>query len=167
MWYRMAPSPPGVVFNTGPESTSPRAPTGCVPMTFGGVPVAGSAGGCEMFRTHAATVTSTLSPMAKRPEGAVTVMAAVPFCPSLSAVIVTGPPAPTPVTSPLGDTVATAVFPLDHVTTRPESGVPLASSGVAVSCTVPPAATLPELGLTATDATGTSAGPTVMVAEPT
>jgi hypothetical protein len=60
-------------------------------------------------------------------------MAAVPLFPSLVAVIVTGPPAATPVTSPLLDTLAMAVLALDQVTTRPVSGLPLASFGVAVN----------------------------------
>src|SRR2546428_99253 len=47
--------------------------------------------------------------------GAVTVTAAVPLRPSLVAVIVTGPPAATPVTSPLASTLATAGVPLAHV----------------------------------------------------
>src|SRR5947207_15539717 len=68
-------------------------------MTLGGVPVAGSAGGCAMFRTQVLVVACTLSPMASWPVGAVTVMAAVPLCPSLVAVIVADP-APAPLTSP-------------------------------------------------------------------
>src|SRR3989449_1690072 len=106
----------------------------------------------------------------------VTVTAAVPFLPSLVAVIVAAPAA-TPVTSPLPFTVATAVLSLAHVTVRPASGVPLASSGVAVSCTVNPACTEGAGGLTITDATGTKITVTaavplcpslvaVMVAEP-
>src|SRR5438552_3615213 len=83
-----------------------------------------------------------------------TVTAAVPFLPSLAAVIVAGPAA-TPVTSPLPVTVATDVFELDHVTTRPASGLPLASCGVAVNCTVCPTCPLAGAGLTATDATAT------------
>src|SRR4029077_2765779 len=66
-----------------------------------------------------------------------TVTAAVPLCPSLVAVMVAEPPA-TPVTSPLPFTVATAVLLLAQVTTRPDNGLPLASFGVAVSCTVAP-----------------------------
>ncbi len=62
----------------------------------------------------------------------VTVIAALPLCPSLVAVIV-ALPAPTPVTSPLPLTLATAGALLAHVTTRPDSGLPLASFGVAVS----------------------------------
>src|SRR5437763_1528337 len=72
--------------------------------------------------------------------GAMTVIAAVPLLPSLVAVIV-AVPTPAPVTSPLALTVATALLLLAHVTTRPDSGVPLASFGVAVSWTAPPVST--------------------------
>src|SRR5207249_10049441 len=55
----------------------------------------------------------------------VTVTVAVPLWPSLVAVIVTGPPGPAPVTSPLPFTVA-IVLSLDcQVMTRPVNGVPL------------------------------------------
>src|SRR6266487_5381529 len=64
-------------------------------------------------------------------------------------------PAPTPVTRPLADTVATAVLPLDQLTVRPVSGLPFASFGVAESCCVCPTNRLADVGLTATDATGT------------
>jgi len=86
------------------------------------------------------------------------VTVAVPLLPSLVAVIVAEPVA-TPVTSPLPFTVATAALLVDHVTTRPDSVMPLVSRGVAASCTACPADTLADAGLTATDATGT----TVMV----
>src|SRR5437016_5712704 len=96
-------------------------------------------------------------------DGGVTVMAAVPLCPSLMAVIV-AEPATTPLTSPLELTVATAVLLLDHAIGRPDSGLPAASFGVAVSWSALPAGTLAELGLTVTDATGTCT--TVMAAVP-
>src|SRR5689334_18419295 len=149
----MAPSPPGVVFSTGPESTTPRPPAGCVPMTLGGVPVAGSAGGWEMFRTHVAIVACTLSPMAKVPVGAVTVTAAVPVFPSLVAVIVADP-APAAVTNPLLETVATEPLLVDQVTGRPLRMLPFASFVVAVSWAVCPTVRLAVAGLTVTDATG-------------
>src|SRR6266568_342285 len=104
-------------------------------MTLGGVPVAGSAGGCAMFRTHVLLVACTLSPMASWPVGAVTVIAAVPLCPSLVAVIVAEPVA-TAVTSPLPFTLATAPLLDCQVMARPVNGFPLASCGVAVSCAV-------------------------------
>src|SRR5438445_9611873 len=92
------------------------------------------------------------------PKGAppddVTVMAAVPLFPSLVALIVMEPGV-TPDTSPLLLTVATAVLELDHVTVRPERGAPLASFGVAVSCTVWPACTEDVGGVTLTFATVT------------
>src|SRR6266513_2125634 len=88
------------------------------------------------------------------PVDAVTVMLALPLCPSLVAVIV-AEPATFPVTSPLGLTVATAVLLLDHAIVRPDSGFPFASFGVAVSCTVLPSFTLAGDGLTVTEATGT------------
>src|SRR5947208_14482040 len=84
----------------------------------------------------------------------VTVTDEVPLVPSLVAVIV-AVPGVTPDTSPLLLTVATAVLELDHVTVRPERGSPLASFGVAVSCTVWPACTEAEGGVTSTVATGT------------
>src|SRR5207249_89044 len=87
-------------------------------------------------------------------DGGVTVMAAVPLCPSLVAVIV-AEPATIPVTSPLELTVTTAVLLLDHVIVRPDSALPFASFGVAVSWSALPAGTFAELGLTVTDATGT------------
>src|SRR5207247_1170946 len=95
--------------------------------------------------------------------GAVTVIAAVPLLPSLVAVIV-AEPAATPVTRPLVFTVAAAVLLLIHTIVRPESGLPFASFGVAVSCTAWPVCTLAEAGLTATEATGTLV--TVIAAEP-
>jgi hypothetical protein len=94
---------------------------------------------------------------------AVTVIAAVPLCPSLVAVIV-AEPATFVVTSPLLDTVATVVVFEDHVTVRPVRVLPLASFKVAVSCTVWPACTLAEAGVTVTEATGAPA--TVIVAVP-
>src|SRR2546427_5797416 len=84
----------------------------------------------------------------------VTVIADVPLFPSLVAVIV-AEPATTPLTRPLELTVATDVLLLDQVTTRPASGVPLASFGVAVSCTVWPCGTLAGAGLTVTELTAT------------
>jgi hypothetical protein len=52
------------------------------------------------------------------------------------ASVIVAEPAATAVTSPLPFTVATAGALLAHVTTRPVSGFPLASCGVAVSCAV-------------------------------
>src|SRR5256885_5874773 len=84
--------------------------------------------------------------------GAVTVIVAVPLFPSEVAVIVVEPVA-RPVTSPVTLTRATPESLLDQVTTRPLSGAPLASLGVAVSCTVWPICRLGDGGLTVTEAT--------------
>ena len=84
-----------------------------------------------------------------------TVTVAVPLLPSLAAAIV-AEPAAAPITRPLASTVATAGLVVDHVTARPFSALPLASSGVAVSCAVCPTATLAVAGLTDTNATGTT-----------
>src|SRR6266571_4817728 len=83
----------------------------------------------------------------------VTVTADVPFLPSLVAVIVTGPPATFAVTRPFASTVAIVALLVCQVTTRPLSGLPAASFGVAVSCTVEPTSTVADGGLTSTDAT--------------
>src|SRR6266581_78072 len=83
-----------------------------------------------------------------------TVIAELPLFPSLVAVIFAKPVA-TPVTSPLPFTVATPGASVDQVIALPESGLPLASSGVAVSCCVVPMNTEADAGLTLTDATGT------------
>jgi ABC-type amino acid transport system permease subunit len=57
----------------------------------------------------------------------VTVIEDVPVLVSLVAVIVTGPPAATPVTRPIASTVATALLLEDHVTVRPVSTLPFES----------------------------------------
>src|SRR5207249_7971932 len=118
-------------------------------------------------------VSCTVCPTATVPELGVTVTAAtgatvtvtlaVPLCPSLVAVIVTGPPAATPLTSPLPFTLAIALLLDCQVITRPVNGLPLASRGVAVSCTVCPIATVPELGVTVTAATGATVTVTLAV----
>src|SRR5438046_201725 len=84
----------------------------------------------------------------------VTVMADVPLCPSLVAVIV-AEPAATPVTKPLAETVAAAALLVAQVTTRPLRAVPFASFGVAVNWVVAPTVTPAAVGLTVTEATGT------------
>src|ERR1043166_7736823 len=100
-----------------------------------------------------------------------TVIADVPLCPSLVAVIV-AVPATFPVTSPLALTVATDVLLLAQVTLRPLSGLPFPSFGVAVSWTVLPSFTDADAGATVTKVTGIVAVPllpslvAVMVADP-
>src|SRR5439155_21048864 len=84
----------------------------------------------------------------------VTVMADVPLCPSLVAVIV-AEPAATPVTNPFAETVAAAALLVAQVTTRPLRAVPFASFGVAVNWVVAPTVRPAAVGLTVTDATGT------------
>src|SRR5438132_78098 len=86
--------------------------------------------------------------------GAVTVIAAVPLFPPLVAVIVANPAAP-PVTSPVALTEARLGALLAQVTTRPLSGLPRESFGVAVSCTVAATKMPATAGVTVTVATGT------------
>ena len=95
---------------------------------------------------------------------AVTVMDDVPLCPSLVAVMVADPVA-IAVTNPLPLTRAIVVSLLDHVTARPDKGVPLASLGVAVSCAVCPTDTVADGGLTLTAETGGSVTTTVAVSD--
>src|SRR2546427_7672513 len=95
--------------------------------------------------------------------GVVTVTFAVPLFPSLVAVIV-AVPAATPVTRPFAETVAALALLVAQLMLRPLSAVPLASLGVAVSCTVAATSSAGAAGLTLTDATGT--GVTVTVAVP-
>src|SRR6266404_2065153 len=83
-----------------------------------------------------------------------TVIKDVPVFVSPVAVIVTGPPAATPVTRPFASTVAVAVLLELHVTMRSVSTLLLASRKVAVSCCVPPTTTLAGVGVTVTVATG-------------
>src|ERR1035437_476688 len=85
--------------------------------------------------------------------GGDTVMVEVPVFVSLVAVIVAVPGA-TAVTSPLALTVALVASDVAHVTARPESVLPLASSVVAVSCCVAPIASDAVVGVTVRLATG-------------
>src|SRR5512132_4218183 len=66
----------------------------------------------------------------------VTVTAVLPFHPSLDAVMNTGPPGATPVTTPAPDTLATSGLLLIQVTTRPVSTLPFASFSTAVAVAV-------------------------------
>jgi hypothetical protein len=83
----------------------------------------------------------------------VTVIADVPVCPSLVAVIV-ALPAATAVTNPSTDTVATPFALDDQVTTLPPRIRLWESRNVAPSCWVLPSTTLADEGVTATVATG-------------
>jgi len=85
-----------------------------------------------------------------------TLTAAVPFCPSLVAVIVAGPAA-TAVTNPVGLTRATPVSLVAHVTVRPVTTLPLKSLVVAVSCSVLSGGMANVAGNTVTEATGAGA----------
>src|SRR2546425_419405 len=107
---------------------------------------------CTVAPTSTTAVTGLITTDATGTFATVTL--ADPLLPSLVAVIVTAPAA-TPITRPLADTVAIAVFELVHVTARPASTFPAASLGVALSCVVAPTNTVAVAGLTVTDATGT------------
>jgi hypothetical protein len=80
----------------------------------------------------------------------------VPDAAPLVAVIVTPVPGETPVTTPLLETVATAVLLDDHVTARPVRTFPFASLTVALSDAVCSTFTLVTGGDTVTDAAGTA-----------
>jgi hypothetical protein len=97
-----------------------------------------------------------------RPNGAATVTAADPVCPSLVAIMLALPTA-TPVTTPPEVTVATAVLSEDQDTDLPARTFPAASFVVAVACVVLPTPIVEDASDTATDATG---GATVTVADP-
>src|SRR6266851_2731957 len=75
----------------------------------------------------------------------------------------TVPPTAAAVASPVPVMFATVALELAQLTARPVSGLPAASIGTAVYCTVPPVAMVSNTGVTLTDATGAS---TVIVAEP-
>src|SRR6266566_1243664 len=83
-----------------------------------------------------------------------TVTVAVALFPSLVAVIVAAPAA-TPITSPVASTPAMAALLVAQVMVRPARELPFASSGVAVSRSVPPTRTVEDAGFTTTDITGT------------
>src|SRR5688572_11275227 len=82
-----------------------------------------------------------------------TVTDVVPVFPSTVAVMV-ALPGECAVTTPVDVTVATLGRFVDHITTRPVSGLPATSSGCACSCAVWPSISDCEVGVTRTDATG-------------
>jgi hypothetical protein len=86
-------------------------------------------------------------------------MAAVSLTPSLVA-LTRAEPAPTPVTIPLGSTVAAAVLSLAQVIGRASMSVPWASRSVTYSATLPCNTNAAVAGVTATDAIGRG-GPTL------
>src|SRR5207249_4195137 len=92
-----------------------------------------------------------------------TVIVAVPPCPSLVAVII-AEPAVTPVTSPLPLTVATAVLLLAQLTARPDNGLPFPARVIAASSAVCPTPIVAVAGVTLTDATGSGHPVTVTLA---
>src|SRR5881296_2822091 len=94
-----------------------------------------------------------------------TVIVAVPFVPSLVAVIV-APPAAFVATVNTSGLVAAMALLVAHVTVRPLNALPPASLGVAVSWTVPATRRLADVGVTSTDATGAGALVTVMADVP-
>jgi hypothetical protein len=95
-----------------------------------------------------------------------TVTVADPDCPSLVAVIVAVPGA-TPVTTPLGDTVAIDPLFVVQMTVRPVSVLPFASLVTALSVVVPATKIVAVAGETVTVATGAGgAAVTVIVAVP-
>src|SRR5438876_10110885 len=85
----------------------------------------------------------------------VTVIVAVLFLPSLIAVIGAEPGA-TPVTWPLGLTIATLVPPLAHIPVRARKVPPVGPCGAAVGCTFCPTRMLPVAGVGAAGATATA-----------
>jgi len=95
--------------------------------------------------------------------GTITVTDAVPDRPSLVAVISALPTA-TAVTTPVLDTVATALFDDVHATARPDNTLFAASRVTAVACVVAPITTVVAANDTPTLATGT--GVTLNAAEP-
>src|SRR3989442_4279426 len=123
-------------------------PVSAAPLASFGVAVSGRVRPPCKFAVAGLTVTDATGTL-------VTVIAAVALLPSLVAVMV-AEPAPAPVTNPLPVTVGAAGWLDAHATTRPVSAAPLASCGVAVSCTVWPTCRLAVAGLTVTDATGTA-----------
>src|SRR6266852_5208642 len=62
--------------------------------------------------------------------------------------VIVAEPVARPVTSPVADTDAIAGAPVAQVTTLPTTGLPAASLGVAVSCTLSPTTTVATAGTT-------------------
>jgi hypothetical protein len=69
--------------------------------------------------------------------------------------VIVAEPAPTPVTLPVADTVATVGSVVAQMTDRPAIGLPASSRAVAVNCCEAPTRSVNSSGETVTDATGT------------
>jgi hypothetical protein len=115
---------------------------------------------CPTCKEDDASVTATVFT-----GTAATVSGSVPVFPSLVALSVTLPAA-TPVTKPLGDTLATEVFDDVQPIVRPLSTFPAASFKVAVTCSVAPASRVLELAESVTVATGAGAGAATVTGAP-
>jgi hypothetical protein len=111
----------------------------------------------------ATIVLSVIATLTDATGAGVTVSVATPVLPSLVAVIIAGPSL-TAVTTPLLDTVATALLLELQLNGRPVSRPPLASRVVAVACDVSTAVIVVGTRATVTEATET--GTTVIVALP-
>jgi hypothetical protein len=120
-------------------------PPASVTFTLGGALTAVPAGAVWVVTELAAIVVAV--PTA-------TVNGADPTRPSLVPMMFVVPNA-TAVTSPVADTVATAVFELDQVTTRPVSTPPIESRATALACVVPLTMIDDDASVTVTVATGT------------
>src|SRR5512140_271728 len=116
---------------------------------------------CEVCPVVTVTLVGATTMLA--PTAEATAIPAVPVLPSLVAVMF-AVPLVTPLTRPVLSTVATDSSSEDHVIVRPESTLPLASSGSATRCTVSPTLMAALVGETRTDATG--GGMTMIVATP-
>ena len=135
-------------------------PTGAPEMTapFASFTVAVS---CDVWPVVMVTLVGATAMLAA--TAAATAIPDVPIFPSLVAEMVVAP-VDTPVTSPVLSTVAILSFDDDHVTVRPVSLFPTASSGSAIRCTVSPTLIAALDGVTRTDET--PCGMTVIVEKP-
>jgi hypothetical protein len=88
----------------------------------------------------------------------VTLIDALAVLPSHVAVITTGPPAATPVTNPVDDTLAIPLSLDVQATGRSESTFPLASSADALSCSEAPTTIVGVTPLMVTEATAAGDG---------
>jgi hypothetical protein len=109
------------------------------------------------------TVTVVGATVTDAAVGALTVTVEVPLA-DPDVAVMTAVPEDTADTTPVPETVATAVFPLLHVTAAPDITFPAASRTVAVSGDVPPILIVTVVGATVTEAVVGAL--TVTVAEP-